>query len=159
MLRPELQKLLDSDSVLYCRDSPDCVEKVEAWQRSIRGIGEENPCAWQIQLYSGSLMQHCLMASDFPPEMPLPPFPLLSPRQLMLDAPGDDSDEPSIGSDVTTLRKLAQTYSDLGLGKVEQLAALDKFKAQAMSVWSDACKNADTERQALRDRVRGLPRS
>ena len=57
------------------------------------------------------------------------------------------------------VRKLAQTYSDLGLGKDEQLAALDKVKAQAMSVWSDACENADTERQALRDRVRGLPRS
>lgn len=57
------------------------------------------------------------------------------------------------------VRKLAQTYSDLGLGKDEQLAALDKVKAQSMSVWSDACENADTERQALRDRVRELSRS
>lgn len=50
-------------------------------------------------------------------------------------------------------RKLAQTWSDLGIGKDEQLSALEKVAIAATSVWSDACESADTERQALRDRV------
>ena len=50
-------------------------------------------------------------------------------------------------------RKLAQTWADLGLRKEEQLAAFERVSTMAISVWSDACENADAERQALRDKV------
>jgi hypothetical protein len=52
------------------------------------------------------------------------------------------------------VRKLAQTFFDLGLSKEEQILAFEKITALACSVWSNACEDADVERQSLRDRVR-----
>ena len=51
------------------------------------------------------------------------------------------------------VRKLAQTWAELGLGKDEQLLAFEKVVTMSTSVWSSACENADVERQALRDKV------
>ncbi len=51
------------------------------------------------------------------------------------------------------IRKLANTFTDLGLLKEEQLAAFDRIAAAAEGAWSDACEASDLELQALRDRV------
>ena len=51
------------------------------------------------------------------------------------------------------VRKLVQTHLDMGLTLVEQAAAFDRASTRALTVWTEACENADADRHALNEKV------